>query len=82
MMLVPRSHLETTSAYRFDQSDSDGTFTWRGHLARCIPDVRIRICEPDDFAIRDRAQTAAPSAIVHGNECGGSEYRFHTSRTA
>ncbi len=29
-LLVPRDRLDRVAAYRFDQSDSDGTFTWSG----------------------------------------------------
>lgn len=30
VLLVPKDRLPEVSAYRFDQSDSDGTFTWHG----------------------------------------------------
>jgi hypothetical protein len=50
VMLVPRNGWENTSAYRFDQSDSDGTFVWHGVTKGEYLMFTLDSGEPDDYA--------------------------------
>jgi len=50
VMLVPRDGWEDTTAYRFDQSDSDGTFVWQGVAKKDYLMFTLDSGEPEDYA--------------------------------
>jgi hypothetical protein len=48
--LAPSKNLENTTLYRFDQSDSDGTFTWRAVPPGEYLTFAFEAGEPLDYA--------------------------------
>lgn len=49
-MLVPSKNPENVTLYRFDQSDSDGTFTWRAVPPGEYLMFALETGEPEDYA--------------------------------
>jgi hypothetical protein len=61
-MLVPRDALANVTAYRFDQSDSDGTFTWQGVAKGEYLMFALEEGEPADYVDPEVVKTLLPKA--------------------
>jgi hypothetical protein len=68
VMLVPRTGWENRAAYRFDQSDSDGTFTWQGVAKGDYLMFAFESGEPEDYtdpeALRELLPTGKPITVT------------------
>jgi hypothetical protein len=63
VVLVPQKGWENTSEYRFDQSDSDGTFTWHSVAKGTYLMFAYEPGDPDDFLDAETVKAMLPSGV-------------------
>lgn len=75
--LVPRTGWENTSQYRYDQSDSDGTFTWRNVAKGTYVMLTFEPGDPGDFLNAEAVKALLPSGVpLEVKDSSGQSVRF------
>ncbi len=77
VVLVPQKVWENTGEYRFDQSDSDGTFTWHAVAKGTYWMLAYEPGDPGDFLTAEAVKALLPSGVpLEVTDSSGQSVRF------